>query len=76
MPHVSIKLFPGRSEAQKAKLAEQVTAAVMSAIGSSESSISVTIEDVAGSMWTETVYNPEIRDKADVLYKKPGYTPD
>jgi 4-oxalocrotonate tautomerase len=75
MPHVSIKMFPGRSEEQKARLAEEVTKAVMKAIGCPDSSLSVTIEDVAPDRRTETVYNPEIRDKPASIYKKPGYSP-
>lgn len=75
MPHVNIKLWPGRSEKQKAQLAEEVTKAVMKAIGASDDSISVAIEDVASSQWMEKVYNPEIRDKPNAIYKKPGYSP-
>ena len=29
MPHVIVKLWPGKSEKQKAKLAEEITKAVM-----------------------------------------------
>lgn len=76
MPHVTIKLYAGRTEQQKAKLAEAVTRAVMSAIGSSEASISVGIEDVQPADWTEQVYRPDIAGKAATIYKKPGYEPD
>jgi 4-oxalocrotonate tautomerase len=72
MPHVTIKLYPGRSDAQKAKLAEEVTRAVMAVIGSAEASISVGIEDVAPGDWAEAVYKPDILGKADTLFKKPG----
>ena len=75
MPHVNIKLWPGRSEKQKAQLAEEVTKALMKTIGSSEDSISVAIEDVPSNQWTQTVYNPEIRDRPATIYKKPGYSP-
>jgi hypothetical protein len=28
-----------------------------------------------GKDWTEKVYKPDIQDKWDKLYKKPGYNP-
>jgi 4-oxalocrotonate tautomerase len=75
MPHVIVKLQSGRSEQQKAKIAEDVTRAIMASAGCSEEAVSVAIEDVAPSDWTETVYKPDIMGKADTLYKKPGYDP-
>jgi len=75
MPHVIVKLQSGRSEQQKAKIAEDVTRAIMASAGCSEEAVSVAIEDVAPSDWTETVYKPDIMGKADALYKKPGYDP-
>ena len=75
MPHVVVKLWPGRSEEQKAKLSEAIVKDVMTHLNSSESSVSVTIEEVAKEAWTEQVYKPDIQGKWDKLYKKPGYKP-
>lgn len=75
MPHVIVKLYPGRSEQQKARLAEEITKAVIACADSTESAVSVSIEDVAPADWTETVYKPEILAHPERLYKKPGYTP-
>jgi 4-oxalocrotonate tautomerase len=75
VPHVIVKLQTGRSEQQKAKIAEDVTRAIMASAGCSEEAVSVAIQDVAPSDWTETVYKPDIMGKADMLYKKPGYDP-
>ena len=75
MPHVIVKLYSGRTEAQKAKLAEEVTRAVIAGAGSKAEAISVSIEDVAPEDWTEQVYRPEILGKPATLYKKPGYEP-
>lgn len=74
MPHVSVKLWPGRSEEEKKQLAEAITEAVVRFTGASESSVSVSIEDVPSGDWKEKVYDPEIRGKAEYLYKKPGYS--
>lgn len=74
MPHVSVKLWPGRSEEEKQRLAEAITEDVVRITGASESSVSVSIEDVPSGDWKEQVYDPEIREKARFLYKKPGYS--
>ena len=75
MPHVLVKLYAGRTDQQKTKLAEAISEAVMGALNLEEESISVAIEDVAPSQWTEKVYEPDIRNNPK-LYKKPGYDPD
>ncbi len=75
MPHVIVKLYAGRSEEQKHKLAEAVTKAVMTATGNGEDSVSVNVEDVAPSDWTEKVYKPDIENGPGKLYKRPGYGP-
>lgn len=74
MPHVSVKLWPGRSEEDKQRLADAIVEDVVRITGSSEASVSVSIEDVPSEDWKEKVYDPEIRDKAFFLYKKPGYS--
>lgn len=75
MPHIIVKLYAGRSEEQKARIAEEVTQAVMAAANCAEESVSVSIEDVAPDEWTEKVYKPDIIAKPDQIYKKPGYDP-
>ncbi len=75
MPHVIVKLYPGRSEAQKCDLAERITAALTGALGSTEASISIAIEEVPAEAWVGQVFDPEIRPNLDSLYKKPGYQP-
>ena len=73
MPHVAVKLWPGKSEQQKSELAHAITQAVMTVLGSSEKSVSVAFEEVDPSEWATRIYQPEIRDKWDQVYKKPGY---
>ena len=75
MPHVIIKLYAGRSEQQKAKIAEELTKAVMTGADCGEDAVSVSIEDVEPNDWVEKVYRPDIVGKPDKLYKKPGYNP-
>ena len=75
MPHVIVKLYAGRSERQKAKIAEEVTKAIMASTGNGEESVSIGIEDVEPADWVEKVYKPDIIGKTDKLYKRPGYDP-
>ncbi|NIP83515.1 MAG: 4-oxalocrotonate tautomerase [Gemmatimonadetes bacterium] len=74
MPHVVVKLWPGKSEAQKRRLAERITEDVMEVLGYGEESVSVAMEEVDSTDWAEKVYRPDIIDAADTLYKEPGYT--
>ena len=75
MPHVIVKLYSGRSEQQKQRLAEEVTKVVMATLNYGEESVSVGVQDVEPRDWTEKVYKPEILAKPDTIYKKPGYGP-
>jgi 4-oxalocrotonate tautomerase len=75
MPHVIVKLWPGKSEHQKQKLAQEVTKAVMATLNYGEESVSVGIEEVKPQQWTENVYKPDILGKPETIYKKPGYDP-
>jgi 4-oxalocrotonate tautomerase len=75
MPHILVKLYPGRSEQQKQQLADAITRDVISIAKCQEKSISVAFEEVDPADWAEKVYRPEILNKLDKLYKKPGYNP-
>ena len=73
MPHVIVKLWPGKSEQQKSRLAEAITKDVISVLNYGEESVSVAFEEVEPQDWAEKVYKPDIVNKPDQLYKKPGY---
>ena len=75
MPHVIIKLWPGRPEKQKIDLSKKITEALIDSIDATDSSISITIEEIPKEKWKEMVYDPDITGKKDLLYKKPGYIP-
>ena len=75
MPHVIVKMYAGRSEQQKKRVADAVTKAITSTLNYGDESVSVAIEDVAPERWAEDVYKPDILDNATRIYKKPGYDP-
>ena len=74
MPHVIVKLWPGRSEQQKVRLAEEIVKDVTKVLNYGEESVSVAIEEVEPQDWAEKVYQPDIVNNSEKLYKKPGYT--
>ncbi len=59
-PHVIVKLYPGRSEQQKMRLAEAIVKDVVAIIKCGEESVSVAIEEIRPEDWAEKVYKPDI----------------
>jgi len=73
MPHVIVKLWPGKSEQQKMRLADKIANDVMDVLNYGEESVSVGFEEIKSQDWKDKVYKPDIQDKWEKLYKKPGY---
>jgi len=73
MPHVSIKLYPGRTREQKLQLTERIVAVMGETIGARPESISVAFEEVSAEDWDEQVVKHDIADKLDRVVKLPGY---
>ncbi len=73
MPHVIVKLWPGKSEEQKRRLAQEIAKDVMNVLNYGDESVSVAMEEVEPGEWAEKVHRPHIVENADKLYKKPGY---
>jgi 4-oxalocrotonate tautomerase len=74
MPHVIVKLWPGKSEKQKTQLATEITQSVMLTLNYGEESVSVAFEEVEAKEWASKVYRTDIIGNESNLYKKPGYT--
>jgi 4-oxalocrotonate tautomerase len=75
MPHVIVKLWPGPSEHEKARLAAQIVENIVGTLKSGLESISVAIEEVKPQDWMAKVYDTDIAPNMAELYKKPGYKP-
>jgi 4-oxalocrotonate tautomerase len=75
MPHIIVKLYPGRSEQQKNELAEKIAEDVVAIAKCEEKTVSVAFEEISPEDWPQKVYKPDILEKQDKLYKKPGYNP-
>jgi len=50
MPHVIVKLWPGKSEKQKTKLAEEITKAVVTTLNYGEEAVSVAMEEIGAKI--------------------------
>jgi 4-oxalocrotonate tautomerase len=70
MPHVIVKLYPGRTEEMKKTLADEITKTLIKVLNSKETAISVGIEDVAQSEWDDKVYQPDVVSKMSTIYKQ------
>ncbi len=67
MPHVIVKLWPGKTEKQKAELAKRLAKDVMDVLHYGEESVSVALEEVSAADWAEKVYKPDIIKNSDKL---------
>ena len=72
MPHIVVKLWPGRTEEQKTAMARALVEAAGKNLNASPEWLSVAIEEVAPENWEEQVVTPEIDGKADTLYFRQG----
>jgi 4-oxalocrotonate tautomerase len=73
MPHIIVKMWPGKSEEQKQRLADEIVKDFVELFGYKDESLSVAIEEIPQQEWAEKVYKPEIAKRPETLYKKPGY---
>lgn len=75
MPHIIVKMYPGRTEAQKVALTRKIVENVVTTLECSESVVSVAFEEIEKEKWAENVYQPDIIDTTARIYKEPGYNP-
>ncbi|WP_457570509.1 tautomerase family protein [Desulfovulcanus sp.] len=59
MPHVIVKLYPGRTEEQKKRLADAIVKDVMAIAECDEKVVSVAFEEIDPADWAEKVYKPD-----------------
>lgn len=70
MPHISIKMYPGRTEEVKKNLAEHAKEFVMKELNTEEKYVSVSIEEVEKADWQTEVVD---KHKPDELYVKANF---
>ena len=72
MPHITIQMYPGRSDELKKKLAEALREAASRTLEREEAHFSVSVKDVPKEKWKEQVYD-KVRSDANTVIQ-PGYT--
>ena len=72
MPHVVVKLWPGRNDEIKTNLAKKIADVVAEDLKVDIGDVSVAFEEVGRSDWGEKVYKREIKDN-EAVYLKPDY---
>ena len=73
MPHITLKMLKGRTDAQKQAAAEKLAAALVDAIGCNPTHISVSVEDFTPEEWQEQ-YRTEVAENAHLVLT-PDYDP-
>lgn len=73
MPHVIVKLWPGKTDQQKQALSDAISQAVMTHLGYGDDAVSVGFDEIAPDVWEEQVVRPDILGKWQSLLKQPGY---
>lgn len=73
MPHVIVKVWPGKSDDQKRRLTETILRGVTDALDYGEDAVSIAFEEVAPAQWTAKVYETDILANWAKLTKRPGY---
>ena len=71
MPHISLKMYKGRTTEEKNKIANEL-ADVLVKNGVKPTAISVSVTDYEPEVWNEQVYDKEIRDNKDIFVEA-GY---
>lgn len=72
MPHIVVKLWPGRNEEIKRNLAKKLADLVAEELKIDIGDVSVAIEEIDRSDWGKQVYKKEIKDSSNI-YVKPNY---
>lgn len=72
MPHIVVKLWPGRNDEIKTNLAQKIANVIVEELKVDIDDVSVAFEEVCKSDWGEQIYKKEIRDNANV-YLRPNY---
>ena len=74
MPHVIVKLWPGKSEQQKERLADAITKDIMEILNYGEKSISVAMQEVKPQDWAKRCTDPRSRAISTNCIRSPDTT--
>ncbi len=72
MPHVIIKMYPGRSPEVKKELCDKIADIVVETVKCPPEAVSVAIYEIPPESWEKEVMEPDILPAGENLYKAPG----
>lgn len=72
MPLISVKMWPGRDEDAKKKLAQSLMETASQVLNTPATAFTVMIEDIAREEWEEKVTQPEIDPKPECVFIRKG----
>ncbi|MCQ2535036.1 MAG: tautomerase family protein [Clostridia bacterium] len=70
MPHVTIKMWTGRSDEIKTRLSEKVAQTIADDLGCKLSDVTVAVDDVNKEDWVDQVVSKEIENNPNIYFKK------
>lgn len=74
MPHLNIKFFPVElSEEEQQNLVNKLSETISETFKCAPEVISIALEPIEKEKWQDTVYQPEIMDRSELLCKIPNY---
>jgi 4-oxalocrotonate tautomerase len=73
VPHVIVKLWPGKTEAQKQSLTDAIVGAVSDILNYGPEAVSVGFDEIPAQDWDARAFEPDILAKWNSLTKEPGY---
>lgn len=73
MPHIALKMLEGRTEEQKQRAAEKLTAALSEVLGCSTSHITLSIQEYSALEW-QGIFRSDIKENPGLVIE-PKYDP-
>lgn len=75
MPHITVKMYAGKSDEHKKDLAEKLAKVIMEANDVPYGAVSVIIKDILPEDWTDEVVKKDLAER-EFIVKMPGYPID
>ncbi|MBO7121663.1 MAG: tautomerase family protein [Treponema sp.] len=73
MPHITVQMYPGRSDELKKKLAEALVKTAAEVLQREPEHFSASVQDVPQDEWKERVYKDAVDPSNKEVFVRPGY---
>lgn len=73
MPHITVQMYPGRSDELKKKLADALVKTAAEVLQREPEHFSASVQDVPKEEWTERVYKSAVDPNNKEVFVRPGY---